>query len=439
MIAPARATGVFRDRVENGAFYYQHDPRVPVTGLNLVFHGCGFQQEAGHLAGIGRICAKSLFRGMPGMTRQQILQQFDLLGATVDASVSETDFTISLSCFTRSLDRVLALVAKVLASASFPEDEVSLVRTQELNAISAALQNPERVLSAAHEYVIYGSGRLGKIGSREALGRMTRDDVARYFAGVRSAGVLYCTAISDLGRAELESKLGVVTTGRATNGFQLRDEQPFFDGIRTVIVDSPEATNDRLIWSQPGITAADDRRFDLALILDALGSSEGTIFEYLRNRNGWCYGAYGYLIPATTRPGRIAYYADPGGENAHRLIPELLGLLKRFPSEPDFQQRLAQRNEAFKNRYAYQLEPKRKLTNEVNRDRYGIPILDREAYNRRIEAVTSATAMRVIGEVFDAGRLTKVFYGDAGRLTALLDAVDGAMKPAVLTKDVLVA
>jgi predicted Zn-dependent peptidase len=433
------AAPLFRDRIRDGALYYEHDPRVPMTALQLVFHGGGFQQEPTGLMGTARVAAKTLFRGTPAMTRQQILQQLDLLGATVDASVSETDFTISLSCFTRALDRVIALVASVVENASFPEEECALVIRQELNSLSAALQNPERVLTAAHEFVVYGAGTQGKIGSRAGLERLTRADVVRYFEGVRGAGVLFATAISDLPRADLERALAVFTRGRRADGFQLRSERPFLDTRATVIVDSPGATNDRLIWSQTGIAAADPRRFDLALILDALGSSEGTIFEVLRNKNGWCYGAYGYLVPATTRPGRIAYYADPAGENSHRLVPELLSILGRFPGDADFQVRLAGRNETFANRYAYQLEPKRKLTNAINEDRYGIPVLDREGYQRAIGAVTASTAAAVIREVFAVERLAMVYYGDAGRLTPLLAGLDGSRTPTVIESGLLIA
>jgi predicted Zn-dependent peptidase len=158
----------------------------------------------------------------------------------------------------------------------------------------------------------------------------------------------------------------------------------------------------------------------------------------LRNKNGWCYGAYAFVTPATTRRGRIGFYSDPSLETSSLLIPELLRLLERFSTEKDFQDRLGQRNSTFKNRYSYQLDLKFKLSSEVSRDRYGIPILDRDAYNRRIDAVTKASAAQVVKEVFDPRNLCMVFYGDAARIRKILAGVDTSISISVMDKEALV-
>ena len=439
------------DHIADNTLYYQQDLRVPMTSLTIVFHGAGFQQEpvrhpsAGsgkstELMGLARITAKTLFRGTPTMTREMIAKELELLGASVETHVSETDFFISIWCFSRNLEKVLNLVATVIAQANFSEAELATVKRQEFNNMEAALQEPDRVLAASHEYVVYGMNSYGKFGSRAAIDRITRNEVKTFFSNVRAARVVFFTVISDLSRSDIERQLQFFSSNRIRDGFQLKPEREFLNaqGYEAIIVDSPRATNDRLRWSQRGIAATDDRRFDLNLIIDALGGFEGFIFDQLRNQRGWCYGAYVSVIPATTRPGRIAYYADPAAENSDKLIPEMLRLINVFSGEKDFQQRLSERNGTFKNRYAYQLDIKKKLWNDVNRDRYGVPILDREEYNKRIDAITLNTAQQVIKEVFDPKNMTMVFYGDAERMQKILGKVDPKMKMTVLEKEVLV-
>ena len=428
------------DNVENHHLYYQQDLRAPMTYITMMFHGGGFQQEPKHFAGLARITAKTLFRGTPSMTREMISKTFDLLGATVDAQVYETEFIISISCFSKNLKEVLSLVSSTLHEAHFPQEELDLVRKQELNVMEASLQDPDRVLSAANEYVLYGQDALGKFGSRISIERITRADVRQFMEKVKGCPTMYFTGISDKTSQELEGLLGQMTDGRARDGFSLKPEVKFSDsvGLEAVMINSPGATNDRLIWSHRGIEATDDRRFDLSLIIDALGSFEGYLFDELRNKNGWCYGAYAYVMPATTRPGRIAYYSDPSSDNSGKLIREMLRLIEVFPQQNEFKERLTERNATFKNRYAYQLDMRKKLTNEVNRDRYGIPILGRESFNKRIDAVNYGTAKQVIDEVFDPKNITMVFYGDAERLSRTLASLRPAIKITVLEKEVLV-
>jgi zinc protease len=437
-MAPQAMGGI--DSVINHYLYYQQDLRVPMTSLSLVFHGGGIQQETEEKAGLARMTAKMLFRGTPALSREEISRKFAMLGADVNAAVSETDFAINISCFTKNLDNVLALVQTVMRDVSFPQNELDLVKKQELNQMDAALQDPERVLNAGNQYVLFNGTRLGKIGSRKGVNAVTRDDVVNFFAGVCGTHVLYFTCISDLSHEEIASKLFLFTRNRKTDGFALKSEAPFraSHGLEAFIVDSHDATNDRFIWTQRGISANDDRRFDLQLVVDALGSFEGLLFDVLRNKNGWCYGAYGFIMQPTIRHGRIGFYSDPTSASSEKLIPAMKRLIHDFPEDKEFQERLSHRNSTFKNRYAYQLDLKYKLSSEVNRDRYGVPILDQESYYKRIDAVDLQTAKRTIGEVFDPENMTMVFYGDAGRITSILKKMDPGVKITVMNKDVLV-
>ncbi len=427
--------------ITNHQLYYEQDLRVPMTQLTLVFNGAGVQHEPEEKTGLARMTAKMLFRGTSAFSREAISQKFELLGAEVNSSVSETDFVVSISCFTKNLAVVLDLVLLIIREASFPQYELDLLKKAELNQLEAALQDAERVLSAANQFVLFDGTKLGKIGSKNGVVSIVRQDIVDFFSKVRAASVLYFTSISDLTKSEIESQAQRFITGRTIDGFILRPEVPFKEanGRNAFIVQSAEAKNDRLIWSQKGIGATDERRFDLSLIIDALGSFEGFLFDELRNKKGWCYGAYAFIVPATTRQGRIGFYADPSLETSKQLIPELLRLIRVFSDEGGFQERLRQRNATFKNRYSYQLDLKFKLASRVGRDRYGIPILGKEAYDSHIDGVTEITAGRVVDEVFDDRNLSMVFYGDAERIQRILEGADPAVRCAVVEKETLIA
>ncbi len=409
--------------IKNNKIFYKQDKRVPLTHLSFVFHGGGEQQEPDELTGLSRLTARTLFRGTNFLSRSDITKQFELLGADIKASVSETDFVISVVAFSRTLPQVLSLLFKIINDANFPEEEISLVKTELLSKIEAALQEPDGVLRAGHQYILYNQKRIGKIGSSSAIKKITRENISQYFEKVRSCSVLYITAISDLSFEQIQKEVIEFTNSRKTNGFVLKDEVGFVSTKKPTvyIFDSPQSTNDRLIWSHEGIVINDERRFAMNLILDALGSFEGFLFDKLRNQKGWCYGAYSYTMPGTKYPGRIAYYSDPSSETSKDLIPELFLLLRIFPNEKDFLERLKGRNETFKNRFAYQLDLKYKLLSEIMFERFGIPILTKEEYYRKIDSVTLENALSTISEVFNPNNLTMVFYGDKERISKIIE------------------
>ena len=224
------------------------------------------------------------------------------------------------------MDPLFDLLLEVLTDAQFPEKELELVKQQQLNAMEASLQEPERVLMQAHSFALFGGGRMGKIGSRSSIRSVTRAQVIDYYQRVCSCATIYRTALTDLLEEEIRRKLDNLTAHRTGAGFMLRPEEPYAvaNGRQAIVLQSEDAANDRLIWSHTALAANDDRRYDLGLALDAFGSFEGYLFDVLRNKNGWCYGAYAFQMNATLRPGRISYYSDPSKDFSAQLMPEMI-------------------------------------------------------------------------------------------------------------------
>ncbi len=410
--------------IKNHTLYYEQDSRIPVTYLSFVFLGGGEQQETEEKAGLGRLTAKLLFRGTQTLSREEIQKQFDLLGAEVYATITETEFTIHIQALSKTLDSVIDLVAECISHPLFSEEELTVSKQQQRAGLSAALQDSENVLRAAHRYILFNTMRFGKIGSLSALEKISREDVVEYFSKIKNCETAYATSISDIAYAEIEKRIQKIFSLRAKNGFTLLPEAEYAveKKTRAHIFHVENASNDRLLWSHKGLSAADSQRFGLSLIIDALGSFEGYLFDHLRNKNGWCYGAYASIITGTGRIGRITYYSDPSNETSQYLIPALLEHLKKFSTQQDFIERLSERPSSFKNRFVYQLDKKYAISSRVQFDRYGVPILTKEQYYKEIDAASESVACDIIKNIFLTSNLTMVFYGDATRISKILSS-----------------
>lgn len=408
--------------IKNNQLFYQQDERTPLTRLSIYFHGAGEQQEDSQVSGVAKITAKMLFRGTKKYSRQEILKTFELFGADIKASVSETDFVIALSVFTRNLDKTLLFISEIISDVNFPEEELNLVKIQSKNKLESALQDSDTVLRAGNQYVIYNGSKIGKIGSVSKILEIKSIDLQNYFEKVKSCSKIYFTSISDLSKSEIEKKMEVFILGRNTNGFVLKEEEKYkiFNKPTAYIFNSENSSNDRLIWSHDGIQMNDEKRFALSLILDALGSFEGFLFDKLRNQKGWCYGVYASAITGTNHKGKITYYSDPSSKTSKDLIPELFYLIRTFQKEKDYLEKLKLRNETFKNRYAYQLDIKYKLVSEILFYRFGIKQLSKEEYYSKINEVTEETSLQVISELFKTENMAMVFYGDAERISKII-------------------
>jgi zinc protease len=426
--------------IENNTVYYEHDSRTPVTKLTIVFVGAGEQKESAETIGLAGVTAKLLFRGTSLYSLDELQAKFDFLGATISAYTSETDFIIKLSVLSRNFSETCLLLKHVLNEVTFSDEQIRLVKKQEHNRLDSLLQSNDEVLRIANKYFLYDKSFRGKSGSKSSLETLARAQIVEYFNNVRSAHVVYFSVVSDLSELAVKNTLAVLTKERASSGFLLNSETEYRTarGREAFIVDLPNAPNDRLIWSHKGIDACDPRRFALSLILDALGSFEGFLFDQLRNKNGWCYGIYAYQFPPSNKKGLIGYYSDPSDSTSSLLVPQLLQLLSSFGSHADFTQRLAERNSTFKNRYAYQQDLSYKIMSKISRDRYGIPILKKEEYFAEIDTVTESVSQKVIPEIFDHTNLTMVFYGDSKRISNIISSFDSSIPIEVHEKTKLI-
>jgi zinc protease len=427
--------------IENNMLYYEHDPRTPVTKLTIVYVGAGEQKESAERIGLASITAKLLFKGTSRYTLDEFQTTCDLLGITISAYANETDFVIKLSFLSRNIEETISLVHHVIQDAGFTKEQLQLVKKQEQNRLESILQSDDEVLQMANKYFLFDKSFRGKVGSKASLEKISREDIVEYFKNVKTAKEMYFSVVSDLNEIEIRKSLDGIKDGRITTGFILGPEKEYRTGRgkEAFIVDSPNAPNDRLLWSHKGIDAANHRRFALSLILDALGSFEGFLFDQLRNKNGWCYGIYAYQFPPSNRKGLIGYYSDPSNSTSKLLIPKLLELMKSFRNHDDFLIRLDERSMTFKNRYAYQQDLNYKIASRINRDRNGIPILTKEEYFAEIDSVTRTTALQVITDIFNNSDLTMVFYGDARRISSILASTDPSISVEIHDKSELIA
>ena len=427
--------------IKNNMLYYQQDLRTPVSKLTLVFQGAGEQKENETTIGLGAITAKLLFHGTTKYTRDELQNEFDLLGATVSAFVNESDFVIRIVCFSRTLSRVVNLISHCIEECTFPQPEIELVKRQESNRLTSLLQSNDELLRIANRYVLFHGSHLGKTGSWSSIERIKQDDIREYFKNVRSSANAYCTALTDLSEAEIRKYLSNIFDNRPRNGFIL-DAEPEYrqsERMEAFIVDIPDAPNDRLLWTHQGLRANDSRRYALSIILDALGSFEGYLFDELRNKKGWCYGMYAFQYPPSARMGRIGYYSDPSKDTSQYLIPKLLDLLHTFGSNDDYLLRRIERTESFKNRYAYQQDLNYKITSQIQRDKYGIPILSRDEYYSEIDAVNNSLVDDVIRTVFVVENLTMTFCGNKDRISSIIASINPAISIRILSKTELLS
>jgi zinc protease len=169
-------------------------PRVSVTltiDRDPVLEG----NKAGMLAMVGPL----LRRGTSKMTKAQLDEEIDFLGATMNTSSTG----VSVQSLSNNFPRVFELMADVIFRASMPADELEKIRKQQLSALKNALNNPSSISSNVVNRLTYGKEHpYGTVRTEETIKSVTVDDIKNYIKTYWKPNISYLVFVGDISQMD---------------------------------------------------------------------------------------------------------------------------------------------------------------------------------------------------------------------------------------------
>jgi zinc protease len=292
---PARAAPL-RFELDGGALaLLESSHTVPLVSIVVALR-CGSAGDPADKSGLARLAMRMLRRGCEGMTAEQIDFRIDALGAEMAVDTSASTVAIHAQVIERNLDAFVELLARVLATPTFPEDQLQrLIRETQAEIIEArdsdrvlAQKAMQRTLFPAHPYGRNAGGTV------ESAGRVTRDDVVAFFGrhAVQGNVVVGLAGDVDATRGPVVARKLVAAFSRGEPTADAVPEPTLPPGRRLVFVDKPERTQTHMIVGTLGTSPRDDDHVPL-IVSNAIfgGTFTSRLMREIRSKRGWSYGA----------------------------------------------------------------------------------------------------------------------------------------------------
>lgn len=303
-LTPAK---VERARLSNGMqVQFVANTSVPVVRLQLALDG-GVAADSRDKPGLQRLMLGSLREGTNGalgaLDGPEIARRLEALGASVSASSALDRTRFSLNALTPNLAPSLALFADIVASPTFPDDQVERLRGQILASLASEATQPEGIAFRAAPALLFGPDHpygqsLSGNGTPEGVKAITRQDLAAFHAGLLQPdrAVLFVVgdtslpAILPLLEAHF-GKLGPKAPPLPVLTAKAPPPAPQAAG-RILLYDRPGAPQSFILAGSPlPITGrADILPFSLANDVFG-GGATSRLWKSLREEKGWSYGA----------------------------------------------------------------------------------------------------------------------------------------------------
>lgn len=269
---------------------------APLVWIDVAIIG-GAAADPDGLEGLHRHAALLARRGAGARDRAAFDDALDSLGAAIEVTVGRDAVTLSALCLTRNLDAVVALLADVLATPRWSDDEHQRLRREtpqvldEVRDDDGALATRwfDREVCPGHPYA------RTALGTEASLAAIEREHARALWEREVTAANLVIGVAGDVDHAAASS-IAVRLTERLPSrpapagpdlSARCRVEAP-----RLVVVDKAERTQAQLRFGHLGPRFGEPDTAAILLLETGFGGMfSSRLMQEIRVKRGWSYGA----------------------------------------------------------------------------------------------------------------------------------------------------
>ncbi len=310
------------------------DDRKPTVTFRLLIKGGSLHD--GPKSGLSAFTATLLNRGTAKRDASTFATESDAIGVKVEASSSEDALNIGASGLTKYTDQVLDLLTDALLHPVFPAEQLEKLRRQTLSRLASEKQESEALAGKLLDKVVFGDHPYGSYATEESVKAIQREDLVAFHKTWFAPNNATLAVVGDL---KADTILPIIE--RAFAAWERRDvpaektgAPPEMRGVTIHLVDRPGSVQSNVVVAQPGPAKNVSDLPELNVLNGTLGGGfSGRLFQNLREKHGWTYGAYSAFGP-NKFGGTFQASAETRNEVTAPAIREILAEMKRLRDEP---------------------------------------------------------------------------------------------------------
>ncbi|HEY0809601.1 MAG TPA: pitrilysin family protein, partial [Longimicrobiales bacterium] len=308
----------------------------PVISVNIVMRGAGSTSDPEGKTGIADLTANLLRSGTKTKTSLEIAQIFDGMGAQAGANAGPDWASFSVTALKADIDQALATAADVLINPTFPADEFETQRKRSLTQLQVQLSQPAQLASRVFTTRVFGAHPYGRLTTTTSLRGITRDDLAAFHNTHYKPGNALVVIAGDVNPSEIIAKFeqhfaAWKGTGVARPKYA---PAPALGAREIILVNKPGAVQAAFRIGHTIVPATHADWPALTVAQQILGGgSKGWLFDILREKKGYTYGAYAFSTQRMD-PGFFQMQGDARNEVADSALKLFIELAEKIKNEP---------------------------------------------------------------------------------------------------------
>jgi zinc protease len=382
-------------KLENGLrVIVVNRPGLPLLAAQVLLRD-GAEVDPKNLAGTASMTSDLLTKGTDTMSAPEIAQAIESLGGSIDSGAGWDASAASVVVMSDKADAALKILADVVRHPAFKQEEIDRLKTQRLDGLRVALQQPGSLARFVTVRVVFGAGAYGHsaTGTLESVQAISRDDIVKlyrqHYTPQNAAFILVGDVTPDQGKAFAQKFFG----DWKGNGAAPNESMPSGAANwkpENVVIDMPEAGQAAVTLAKPMIKRDSPDYYSALVANAALGNGFiSRLNREIRIKRGLSYGA-GSSIDPRREAGPFTAFAQTKNQSATEVASLMESELKTLVSDPVKGEELKSRQAVLTGGYARALETNQGFLSEISDlATYDLPLDTLDKYIPSIDAVTT--------------------------------------------------
>lgn len=374
--------------LENGLkVFVVTNKKLPIVTFNLIIDADPVLEKdiAGYVGMTGRL----LRTGTTTRSKEQIDKEIDKIGGTLGTSSS----SVFASSLKKHMNKLLELMSDVVLNSRFSDDEVEKIRKQMISNLISSKDEPDEIAERVRRKLFYGEGHpYAEFETEASVKKITKQDCEKYYQTYFKPNVSYLSIVGDITLAEAKEAaqkyFGNWKKGDVPKFTYKQPKAPLL--TKVAIVDRENSVQTTINIGHPvELSLASPDVITARVMNTILGGGSFRLFENLREKRGFTYGAYSQLAP-NQLTGYFNASADVRTEVTDSAVTEFLYEMKRIRTEPVDEKELQKAKNYITGSFAISMEsPQTVASFAVNTAKYNLP---KDFYANYLVKVNSLTA-----------------------------------------------
>ncbi len=386
-------------------------PKVSVT-LTIL---SGLANDPAGMAGLATMTGEIIQEGTKTRTSRDIRRQAFGMGGTLSAAASQDYTSITARGLSEFAPGLIDLVADVAINPTFPEQEVSILKQQHLQALEQEQASPQFVANREFRAHLFGEHPYARVSETvESIQGVNRERLGTYHHDYYRPNNAFLLVVGDV-----EPEPVVAAATKAFGAWpKLADAptktvpQPTLEGRHVYFVQRPNSVQSSISIGNFTVKRSDPHWYEMQLANTIFGGAfNSRIVRNIREEKGYTYSPSS-LFQAFRQAGFYKFDADVRNAVTGPTLVEVFKEIDKMRAEGSQGEELNGAKQYMRGLFPYQTSSQAGLAAVLNTVYvFGLPKDYPETYRAKITAITPDQVKAGAAELFGSGSVV-VIVGD---------------------------